>query len=154
MRVRNFTLGLIAVGFVSSASISDDEKRYPESQYRHHMMEQVKYSALPLLEIVKGTLKEPGGGAIHNATVLESAVRASIAAFKKDTRGMEGHSDSKDKVWANWEDFSTRMGKLHADTIALKAAVAGGDAGMIKGATFKVFKNCKSCHDEYRKEDH
>ncbi len=136
----------------SWADGDEGEERYAESAYRHNIMEQVKYSALSILSIVKGEMKAPNGALAHNADVLMKAAASAKDAFEKDTRGIKGFTEAKDNIWEDWEDFSERMDKFAADTQAFADAAKSGDNAKIGAGIGAVFKNCKSCHDKYKSE--
>lgn len=142
-----------AVVFAASSMSSahgEEEKRFAESQYRHDVMELAKYSLSNILQHLKGTANQEGDVA-KLAEVMALSAEMSKAAFAKDTRGMDGHTEAKADIWENWEDFADRMDKYAADTRALADAAKSGDMSQIGPAFKKATSNCKSCHDEYRK---
>ena len=134
---------------LGTVSVDAQDKRYPESAYRHNVLEQVKYSIGNIRMLVQGL--EAGDGAMKmNARNLHTASLMMKGAFAKDTRGMEGKTDAKDEIWENWADFESRVDKFVGDTGALMGAVEGGDKAAIGGALRTVFSNCKGCHDKYK----
>jgi len=139
------------IGPVAAHGDSEEkEKRFFESQYRHDVMEHFSYSMKKLIPI----LFKNAGHKDHLpeiANIMASTAKMSKSSFKKDTRGMEGRTESKDNIWENWSDFSARMDKLEADTAAFSEATKSGDMAVIVPAFKKVGSNCKSCHDEYKK---
>lgn len=142
-----------AVVFATSSMSSahgDEEKRFAESQYRHDVMELAKYSLSNIVQHLQGKASQEGDVA-KLAEVMALSAEMSKAAFEKDTRGMEGHTEAKDGIWDNWDDFADRMDKYAADTRALADAAKSGDMSQIGPAFKKATSNCKSCHDEYRK---
>lgn len=143
------TAAVIAASSMSSAH-GDEEKRFAESQYRHDVMELAKYSLSNIVQHLQGKADQEGD-VEKLAEVMALSAEMSKAAFAKDTRGMEGHTEAKDDIWANWEDFADRMDKYAADTRALAAAAKTDDMSQIGPAFKKATSNCKSCHDEYRK---
>jgi len=135
---------------VAAHGESEKEKRFAESQYRHDVMEHFNYSMKKLVPILfKGADHKADLPAI--ADIMASAATITTTAFEKDTRGMEGHTEAKDKIWDNWEDFSARLEKMQADTAVFAAVAKTGDMAAIVPAFKKVGSNCKSCHDEYKK---
>ncbi len=139
--------GLSATGNV----IADDKKeRSPASQYRHDVMELVKYSAANIGAILQRKVTPEAGQLAGHAEILANAAALSKDAFKADTRGQEGFTEAKDDVWANWEDFAVRMDKFAGDTRAFADAAKSGDQAKIGATVGEVFKNCKSCHDKYK----
>lgn len=140
----------LSLSVTGNAFAADKKERSPESQYRHDVMEIVKYSAANIGQILKKTAKPEAGDLAVYADILANAAALSKSAFKTDTRGQSGFTESKDGIWENWEDFSSRMDKFTADTRAFADAAKSGNQAQIGATVGEVFKNCKSCHDKYR----
>lgn len=143
-------IGIVAPVFSSVAVGQEEKERFFESQYRHDVMEHFNYSMKKLVPIL---LKGQGDRAHLPAiaSIMASTASISKSAFEKDTRGMEGHTDTKDDVWENWNDFSKRMDALEKDTAAFAEVTARTtDADEILAAFKNVGRNCKGCHDEYK----
>ncbi len=151
---KTFKTIVVAAAIVSATipTMSDEqmEKRFPESQYRHDIMEMSKLSLASLIQHFKGEANHEGHIPEFAAVMAKSAAM-SKAAFSVDTRNKEGHTEAKANIWDNWDDFAARMDKYEADTAAFAVAAKSGDANTIRAAFGKTVKNCKSCHDEYRK---
>lgn len=149
---RSLAAAAAATVLVTSLAAHSDGggKRYPESQYRHDVMELVKYSAVSILNGVKGNVPVPDAHYAHHADILVQAAKMSTAAFKTDTRGKDGKTDAKPVIWEEWADFESKMNTFIADTEALAAATKGGDRAAVGKAVGKVFSGCKDCHDKYR----
>ncbi|WP_417450919.1 c-type cytochrome [Kordiimonas sp.] len=143
-------LSLLAAGGMSFAHGDDDEERFAQSQYRHDVMELAKYSLTNIVQHLQGKADHEGHVA-KLANVMALSAEMSKAAFKEDTRGMDGKTEAKDSVWENWDDFAKRLDAYAADTAALAAAAKGGDMAEIGPAFKKAASHCKSCHDDYRK---
>lgn len=141
----------LSVSATVAHSDGPDEVRFDESQYRHDVMEIAKYSLTNLFQIRGGKTEQTGHLALHAQNLANSAAMAK-AAFEKDTRGMEGHTQAKDVVWEDWEDYAARMDAYAADaaTFAEAAAGAAGDIKSVEPAFFKAIGHCKACHDKYR----
>jgi len=138
-----------ALAPVAAHGEGEKKERFFESKYRHDVMEHFNYSMNKLIPILfKGADHKDHLPAIAN--IMANAATMTKSAFEKDTRGMEGYTLSKDKIWDNWDDFSGRLDKLEADTAAFVTATASKDMALIVPAFKKVGSNCKSCHDEYK----
>lgn len=61
-------------------------------------------------------------------------------------------TDAKAEVWTRNADFGTAATRLEAAAVALKAAVEGGDAAMVRAAVKNVGAACKNCHDAFKKD--
>ena len=147
-------IALLAASFMASGpSLALEEaKENPKLQYRQNVMEIVKYSLLGMRDIIKGDVADQSQ---FPALARSMANASSIAtrAFTPDTRSFEGKTTAKDSIWENWQDFSKRMDAFNADTQALAMVAKEGDMKANILAFKKAAKNCKSCHDEYRKDD-
>lgn len=156
---RLFTKKLLAVALTGSllvplagtAVVADDEKeeRFTESQYRHDVMEHFSYAIKNILQNFQGNVQHPDHYA-PLAQIMATTATMTKDAFEKDTRGMEGHTQAKDEVWANWEDFASRLDQLETDTAAFAEAAQSGDTDQIAPAFRKAVSHCKSCHDKYK----
>ncbi len=153
------TKGKIFIGLLAASLIAtvpslglDDAKENPKLQHRQNVMEIVKYSLLGMRDIIKGDVADQSQ---FPALASSMANASSIAtkAFALDTRSLEGKTTAKDNIWENWSDFSKRMAAFNADAqnLAIVAKEGAMKANIL--AFKKATKNCKSCHDEYRKED-
>ena len=129
---------------------SDDKERFAESQYRHDNMEIAKNALVNFLQHAQGKANHEGHIAqIANVWALSASMAK--ASFEKDTRGMEGFTKAKDKIWDNWDDYAKRMDAYAADAAKFAEITAGTDDKRAIMDGFKgVVKHCKSCHDEYR----
>lgn len=147
-------IGVLAASFIASGSslALDEAKENPKLQYRQNVMQIVKYSLLGMRDIIKGDITDQSQ---FSALASSMANASSIAtkAFAPDTRSLEGKTTAKDSIWENWEDFSKRMNTFNTDVQALAMVAKQGDMKANILAFKKATKNCKSCHDEYRKDD-
>jgi len=146
------TASLAALIASSGVVAYDDKAADAAKEHRHGLMQSIKNSALSMRRIMSGDLDQA-----ENYSALATALSASTgiakAAFNENTVGKgKGHTTAKDHIWDNWEDFSARLDKLDADVKALERAAMHNNVGGSKNELVQVFKNCKSCHDEYRSE--
>jgi cytochrome c556 len=154
--IRKIALGLMtgSVLLVGPSLANDEVKENPRLQHRHNVMEIVKYSLLGMKAIISGDVKDQSQFPELAASMANAASVAS-KMFKEDTRELEGKTDAKDKIWANWEDFSKRMDAFNSAAQELAVVAKEGDMNKNIIAFKNTAKNCKACHDEYQKEhDH
>jgi len=147
--VASFALGTAAPLFADEGHEHSKKKRFEESQVRHDVMEHFGDGFSKIGKIFK---KEAGTFADFPAIAADMADAATKtkASFLKDTRGMKGHTEAKDIIWDNWDDFAERLDKLEVDTAAFSVAAKTGDMKLIQPAMKAVGANCKSCHDKYK----
>jgi len=62
-------------------------------------------------------------------------------------------SRAKDEIWQKWDEFVKLSEALRTDADQLVLVTADGKAEEAKTQLKKVFGNCKSCHDSFRKPD-
>lgn len=141
-------LASVGLGSTSMANPMMEEKA-AEISYRQGLFKQVKASVGTVRTYLKGG-DVPGGeaGLLDSVKALVEATSHIDEAFKTDTTGMAGKTAALPAIWQNYDDFSARADKFHADTKALLSAVEQG--GNIGGALRGVFSNCKGCHDKYK----
>ncbi len=143
---------LVAIVSVSATTYAhgdeSKEKRFPESQYRHDVMEHAKYGMQNIVQHMKGEANHEGHVA-KLAEIIALAASMTKESFAKDTRGMEGKTGAKDSIWENWDDFAARADTFAADAAAYAEAVKTGDMESAMPAFKKMASNCKSCHDKY-----
>lgn len=150
--VMTVAAGALITSLMAPAIAHGDEERFPESQYRHDIMEHFKYAIGPLVMNAQGKVQHRDHIAALAKIVAETATMTK-SAFEKDTRGMEGMTKAKDKIWENWDDFARRMDELERDTAAFaEIAASTDDMGQIMGGFKNVGRHCKSCHDEYKED--
>jgi len=146
------TAGLAALMLSTSLSATDDKAADAAKAHRHGLMQTIKNSALSMRRILTGELDQAENYSAL-ATALSVSTGIAVDAFKENTVGKgKGHTVAKDHIWDNWEDFSARLEKMDVDAKALERAAENNNVGGSKNELVQLFKNCKSCHDEYRSE--
>jgi cytochrome c556 len=61
---------------------------------------------------------------------------------------------AKADIWANPAKFKQAQDALAAQAVSFQSAAATGDVGAIRAQFAKLGQTCKSCHDEFRSEEH
>lgn len=156
MKFRSLTTAALVCAALSLSAIpasahgeEGKEPRFEESQYRHDLMERLGKGFGKIRKISKGEAGSPADFPDIAKDMAEAASNMK-AAFEKDTRNFEGHTEAKDSIWENWEDYAARLDKMNTDAQAFAAAAATGDMSKMGPAMGALGKNCKSCHDEYK----
>lgn len=141
---------VVGTAFVgTSVTAQGSKKRYAESQYRHDNMEHAKYALANIVQILKGEASHEGH-LPKLADIMATSASMAKATFEKDTRGMSGHTEAKDAIWENWDDFASKVDAYAADTANLAKVAETGDMAQFGAAFQKATSNCKSCHDKYK----
>ena len=88
--------------------------------------------------------------AVDNATIFEVMTRLPLAGFSPGSD--KGDTKAKPEIWTDTAKFKAVGEKLNADAVKLLAAAKTGNLDTLKAAVGPVGGNCKSCHDDFRKE--
>ncbi|MBW8184472.1 c-type cytochrome [Shewanella nanhaiensis] len=64
----------------------------------------------------------------------------------------KGDTEALPKVWTEKADFDAKMLQLQKDSAALAIAAKADDKKALKQAFMATAKNCKGCHDSYKKD--
>jgi cytochrome c556 len=116
-----------------------------EVDYRQHVYEAIGGHMSAMADIVQQ--KVPHGS--HMALHADAMADLAVVAKTLFPAGSEG-GDALPGIWANPEDFATRLGRFEEAAAALKTATASG--GDVLPAFQALAQTCKGCHDEYRKK--
>ncbi len=101
-----------------------------------------------IASILKNGLSMPGHVAIH-ATMIADSAQLVAPAFKKKV--VEGPTDAKAEIWADWEDFRKDIAKMEEAARNLAKAASGIDPAAVGPAVKALGKSCGGCHEEFRK---
>ena len=61
---------------------------------------------------------------------------------------------AKSDIWADPAKFKQAQDALAAQAVTFQATAATGDVGAIRAQFAKLGQTCKSCHDDFRSEEH
>ena len=64
----------------------------------------------------------------------------------------KGDTEALAKIWTDMSDFDAKMQQLQKDAAALAILAKADDKKMLKQAFVTTAKNCKGCHDIYKKD--
>ncbi len=103
--------------------------------------------------IVKGAVdagRAPDAAAVEAAENLAVLARLIPKNYPKGTENVA--SGAKPEVWTQAADFKAHADKFRAETLKLGEVAKGSDAGALKVQFAAVAKECKACHDTFRKQ--
>ncbi|MEO8859396.1 MAG: cytochrome c [Burkholderiaceae bacterium] len=100
--------------------------------------------------MASGKVPYDAGAAAENAAILQTVTSLPLAGFVAGSD--KGDTRAKPEIWTDTAKFKTVGEKLHADAIKLNAAIQAGNMDAIKTAVGNVGGDCKSCHDNFRKD--
>lgn len=87
----------------------------------------------------------------REALVLSNSAAQIPSLFPKGST--DPNSRALPAIWENWDKFQGLAKSLQDSAMSLSNAAAAGDDENLKEKSQKVFANCKSCHDQFRKPE-
>lgn len=103
-----------------------------------------------IFAMANGRVPFDAAAVVENATILEMVTRLPLAGFVAGSD--KGETRAKPEIWSDTAKFKTVGEKLNADAVKLLAAAKTGNIDSIKAAAGAVGGDCKSCHDDFRKD--
>lgn len=100
--------------------------------------------------MASGRVPYDAAAAAENAAILETVTRLPLAGFVAGSD--KGDTRAKPEIWSDTAKFKAVGEKLNADAIKLAAAIKAGNMDGVKAAVGAVGGDCKSCHDDFRKD--
>jgi cytochrome c556 len=90
--------------------------------------------------------------AVDNAQIVATMAKLPWPAFSADTEKTTAQNRAKPEVWSNAAKFKEDGDHLVTETGKLLAAAQTNNLDNLKNAFAATGKACKSCHDDFRKE--
>ena len=119
---------------------------------RHELMEAIGSSA----EDINNAFSI-GTEGFDVAVIQREAGEIAMAAHQIPSLFPKGSTDPNSRalpaIWENWDKFTGLANALETSAQSLSNAAAAGDDENLKEKSKKVFANCKSCHDQFRKPE-
>jgi cytochrome c556 len=137
--------------FVTGACTHAYAQQKPEAviHYRQSVMTLIGWNFAPMSAMVKGKLAwDAKQFAMHADRIATLAPQAPEGFAKGSDKGAE--TDAKPEIWANPEDFQTKLNGLADESKALSEVAHGGDEAKMKEQFKKLAGACKACHDKYK----
>ncbi len=117
-----------------------------EADYRKHVMESIGGHMQATVDILRQKVEMTDQLPLHVHALADMAGIVHTL-FPKGSEG----GDALPAIWEHPEDFAAKVDALEKSAANLREVVDNG--GSIGPAVQKVGQACKSCHDDYRKED-
>ena len=145
--------GVAAAITLSPVALSHFDDKQVMLSYRQSWFAMLGTNFGPMVAMLKGEMPWDQARLAEHAKQLEQLSAMDI------TRGFgpgtdKGTTRAKPEIWQNQDDFTAKMKDMHEASVALVAAVNGGDRKAIGAAIGATGKSCKACHDEYKSEDY
>jgi cytochrome c556 len=144
--LRTVMLAAAAVCLAGTALADPDA----QIKYRQGAMDTIGAQLGSVAAILKGDIENKDALQKH-AELLAAATDPAITipAFEPNTDGQGSRETTATaKIWSDWDDFKSRLDKLHeaAQSMASAGADISGDHVKAVGGV------CKGCHDNYREK--
>lgn len=138
-------LGCLAAGAAFAQAAPDDAIKY-----RQTIFETLGANLTGVVMNLKGEVAFPDAVAVHARTVAATAPLV-IPAMEQNTAG-EGSAatEALDKIWDNWDDFTSKAEDMQTAAVRLAELAEGGDMQALGAQVQELGGTCKACHDEYR----
>ncbi|MFP4127162.1 MAG: c-type cytochrome [Alphaproteobacteria bacterium] len=119
-------------------------------KYRQTIYETLGANLTAVVMNLRGEVEFPDAVAAHARTIADTAPLV-LPAMEQNTAG-EGSAatEARDRIWDNWDDFTSKNRAFEEAAMRLGEAAEGGDMQAIGAEAQAVAETCKSCHDAYR----
>ena len=145
--VASMALGILAIGIVATARAADSEQII---KYRRAMMEANGGHLSAAAAIIRGKVDYRDQLGDHVRAL--AAINKDIAAlFPKDSDF--GETNALDTVWTKNDEFKKRARVARDKSDALKRTVEARDIKNYEPRLKDLIEACKSCHEDFRKEE-
>jgi cytochrome c556 len=121
-------------------------------QYRQAVLKLVKSNVGALGAMNKGAIPFNVETMQTNSLRLKQLSLMLTDYFDTDTTGFDVDTAALDNIWENKADFKDKIDALTAAAINLNTVATADDTNQFKQAIGQVFKSCKGCHDNYKKD--
>ena len=145
------SLTLVAASFTMSVPVHAQFAKPEDAiKYRKAVMSLQGAHFGRIAAMASGRVPFDAAAAAENATIFEMVTRLPLGGFSPGSD--KGDTKAKPEIWTDTAKFKAVGEKLNADAVKLLAAAKTGNLDAIKAAVGPVGGNCKSCHDDFRKE--
>lgn len=147
-------LALALPGGVRADDDDDAHDKLPAGPIRdrHELMEELGDQAENINEAFN-----IGQEGFDTAIIQRSAQQIAALAHKIPSLYPKGSTDPNSRalpeIWENWDKFVELSKALETEAQSLSMAAGSEDDENLKEKSKKVFANCKSCHDQFRKPE-
>jgi len=136
---------------LACAAIDASAQHKPEAviQYRQGAMTLIGWNFATLSAMVKGKQNWDAKEFATRAERIASLAPQIAEGFAKGSdKGAE--TDAKSDIWANPEDFQSKIADFTSESKALSEVARGGDEAKMKEQFKKLGGTCKGCHEKYK----
>ena len=152
------TRALIASTLLACAAmaLAHDEPKTKGEQailYRHSAYQVLKWNFARMGAAVQGKIPYDRAAFAKQAQRVAQVAPMLDEAYPPESY-VAGKTAARPEIWQHWDDFQDRLHKLATASAAFADVARAGDVDQIKEQFPELARNCKSCHDKYRAEEH
>jgi len=149
MSLRIAMLIPLTVGFAATAVAQ--MKPDVVIEYRRSVMTMVGWNFGPMAAMAKGKIPFDAKEFAKHAERIEFLAPQALEGFPKGSeKGAE--TDAKPDIWANFDDFKSKLNDLVEQSKTMSEVAKGGDEAKMKEQFKKLGGTCKACHDKYKQD--
>ncbi len=149
--MKKIILTLVAGATLATAAQAANFDNNAEAiHYRQSAFGIIAHNFGDMAAMLKG--KKPFDQQVFEQRAANVAALAAIPAEGFIPGSDKGETEALSKIWQDKGDFDAIMKKFQKASAELAIAAKSGDKKAIKMAFKNTAKNCKGCHDSYKKD--
>jgi len=147
-------VGVLACSMSQVTWATSDEKE-GAVEYRRAVFEVIKWNFVSIKDMIKGKKEFNAEELAKYAGRVAAMSKMHLDGFVPESGigSIKGKTDAKPEIWKKWEDFKAKAAKFEEESAKLAEVATAGKMEDIKTQFDATAKSCKSCHDDYRKEE-
>ena len=154
MKIKLALLGIMTLGTfsISANKAASDKQANEATEYRQAIFKLVKSNVGPLGGMARNKVEFDIDVVKKNSARLNQLSAMIPDYFVTNTSEFDVSTEALPKIWENQDDFNSKANEFNVATAAIMSSVESGDEASIKKAIGGMFRTCKACHDEYKKD--
>ena len=146
------TLALLGSTYIVAKEANDEKQAATATEFRQSIFKLIRSNAGPIGGMARGNVAFDNDIVIKNATRINQLSQMIPDYFVINTSKFSVETEALAKIWDNKSDFEEKAGALQSASAALLETAQAGNEADTKKAIGAIFRTCKSCHDEYKKD--
>lgn len=146
------TLAILGSTLTFAKEANDEKQAKAVTEFRQSIYKLIRSNAGPIGGMARGNVPFDNEVVIKNATRINQLAQMIPDYFVINTSNFDVETEALDKIWENKSDFEKKAGALQSASASLMETAQAGDEADTKKAIGGIFRTCKSCHDEYKKD--
>lgn len=151
---KSFISTLVMSGLLTTSVFAESASNFKKTEdaikYRQAGFSLIYHNFADMGAMVKG--KKPFDTNVFAARAENVAALAYLPLEGFVENSDKGNTDAKSEIWQDKADFESKMKQFQIDSTQLAQIAKSGDQAAMKSAFIITAKNCKSCHNSYKKD--